>query len=373
MLLSKPLREDGRVLREARALLATGYRVTVVQWDRHEPRAPRRERVDGIVLVRVKSMLRRPAMLAIPAWWRAAGIAGHRVHVADPVNVVHAHDLDTLPAGVRLSKALRVPLVFDAHELYPRMVGYALGRAAGELASRLERRLVRQVQLLVTVSSDMQAHYQGLVRAAVPVVVVANWPDLGPKPPPWPSGPFTVAYAGLLDRYRFLPQAIGALADLPGTRLVLAGRREGRYDEVEAASRGAPHVQFLGTLPPDRIVPLYASAHAVLCLLDPAHPHFKLAPATKLFEAMAAGRPVIGTKDSTTGEFAIEHGIGIAVPFSADGLRQGIAALLADPGAAQAMGARGRALAEARFAWPVQAARLVAAYDRLVGSGAPLA
>ncbi len=182
MLLSNPCVNDSRVLREARALAAAGYKVRIVatQAEGVPPaqdrdgfrilRVPSEPRLSGAVrrlLVRLsalrpraapagraepgaaggperesvlgqeawvaaagdapdRALLRDPRAAAIRSWlrlhqtlaWWRFGRAAWEVVRREPADVYVAHDLDTLPLGVLAKSRLGGRLVYDSHELY---------------------------------------------------------------------------------------------------------------------------------------------------------------------------------------------------------------------------------------------------------------
>jgi hypothetical protein len=59
-------------------------------------------------------------------WWRA----WHELRRARP-DVVHAHDLDTLPVGYAYSRLSGARLIYDAHEYYAGMVRANVGGRVG--------------------------------------------------------------------------------------------------------------------------------------------------------------------------------------------------------------------------------------------------
>jgi glycosyltransferase involved in cell wall biosynthesis len=116
MLLSNAFIPDPRVAREAQALVRAGHQVTIVCWDR-EGTLPASETVDGYRVERVQSVptvhgLGARQALYIPRFWLAAI---RKVHAFEP-DVIHCHDLDTLPAGWWLKGRTGEKLAYDAHE-----------------------------------------------------------------------------------------------------------------------------------------------------------------------------------------------------------------------------------------------------------------
>ena len=76
-------------------------------------------------------------------------------------------------------------------------------------------------------------------------------------------------------------------------------------------------------------------------------------------EANACGRPVVASRSGGVPEAVAEGESGLLVPpDDPAATAAAIVRILADPALAARLAERGRARAEARFAWPLQAARL---------------
>src|SRR5438128_2210103 len=117
MLLDNPCSPDWRVQREAGALRDGGAEVFILCWDREGSAAPHEVR-DGATIERLHTPSRRG--VGVRQIWPLAQFyrrAATRATVLAP-SVVHVHDLPLLPLGVYLARRLRVPLVYDAHEIY---------------------------------------------------------------------------------------------------------------------------------------------------------------------------------------------------------------------------------------------------------------
>src|SRR6266508_2701407 len=114
MFVSNDVVHDPRVLKEGRALIRVGHDVTVVGWDRSGA-LPEEDERDGIQIQRVRTSgsmrLLWKDLFRNPSWWRRAAQVAREIRY----DVIHCHDLDTLPIGVRLKRATGRPLVYDAH------------------------------------------------------------------------------------------------------------------------------------------------------------------------------------------------------------------------------------------------------------------
>jgi glycosyltransferase involved in cell wall biosynthesis len=100
----------------------------------------------------------------------------------------------------------------------------------------------------------------------------------------------------------------------------------------------------------------------VLCMFDPSSPLHRIGSPNKLYEAMAAGRPLIASAGTYVGDFVQAHGVGIVAPHDIEGLRKAALHLRDHPNEARAMGKRGRTLARSIYNWPKQAEHLLELY-----------
>src|SRR2546427_4480904 len=221
MFVSNDVVHDTRVLKEARALIGAGHEVTAIGWDRGGT-LPAIDEVDGLRVhrVRTKGALRILAsdVLRNPVWWRSAEKLARGLEF----DVLHCHDLDTLPIGVRLKRAMSKPLVYDCHEVFGYMIEGNVPRIVVDYAFRMERRLAPAADRVISVTDAVKEYIDGVTRKSS--VVLRNVQDLAaPDYRPPPSPPFTLLYIGTLHESRFILPAIEVVAGMPGVRLVIGG------------------------------------------------------------------------------------------------------------------------------------------------------
>lgn len=127
---------------------------------------------------------------------------------------------------------------------------------------------------------------------------------------------------------------------VPSARLALVGRRP--HPEVaRLASR--PGVTVTGEV--DDVVPWLRRAAVMVCPMWTG-----TGVKNKLLEAMACARPCVGTPLALQGIDA-RPGTDVVVGHDADGIADGVVALLRDPDRAAALGRAGRALVEREHSW----------------------
>ena len=85
---------------------------------------------------------------------------------------------------------------------------------------------------------------------------------------------------------------------------------------------------------------------------------------------MSAGLPVVASDLPLWRELVESVGCGLLVdPLSPAAISEAIRWLLEHPEEAEAMGKRGQDAVRARYNWNIEAGKLLAMYDNLIGSG----
>ena len=184
-------------------------------------------------------------------------------------------------------------------------------------------------------------------------------------PGPWPELPVVGMVSGASPG-RGIEALVAACrllrADLPKLRLwfALAGTTDsGRAYLLELVeSLAAEPWITIEAVPYPEIGPRLA-ATSVLVIPHPADPYWDAVLPIKMFDYLAAGRPVVATPRSATASLLV----GCAAGVVADGdepsqLADAIGRLLEDDGLSRRMGAAGRTAAETTYDWSVIGRRL---------------
>jgi glycosyltransferase involved in cell wall biosynthesis len=165
------------------------------------------------------------------------------------------------------------------------------------------------------------------------------------------NGDCLALYAGLHGLAQGLDQVLGAahqIAEEGGCRFVFIGEgpeKQALKDKAEELR--LTNTLFLDSLPSAEMPPLVASADIILVTLKLFIPG---AVPSKLYEAMAAGRPVVLVADGEAAEIVRDNNAGIVVrPGDINGLAQAIRRLRDQPALRRELGENGRKAAEDRF------------------------
>ncbi len=375
---------DGRAHRIAAGLAARGHDVTVIA--RAAPGLPTESRDPGGYVIR-RAGGAIPAELGTP--WRQLrqlqAIVGQRAAasglIPDSPGVIHAMGLMGLPVGLAIRSAMGGRLVYDARDLYPDAGNLARMPAFVRwLVGRIERRWALRADRVFTVNDALA----GLLRTRLgcdPPVVVMNASDPRPagsaRPHRFherlqldPSVP-VVLYQGGFSPGRGIEELVEAMSHVPTAHLVLLGygrlvaELQHRVDRSPAANR----ISILPAVAPAELLDWVASADVVAIPIQGGTLNHRLATPNKLFEALAAGVPVVASDLPGMAPIVHELDAGVLVdPSSPTSIAAGIQTLLeAGPDERAQRQIRLQAAAAGRFGWQAQFATLLTEYGRLTG------
>lgn len=268
-------------------------------------------------------------------------------------------------SGLALARLKRAPLVLEIRDLWPDSI-VAVGALPAESAvirglQVLERYLYRHADLVVSVTRSFVPHLRA--GGAQRVEVVTNGADVGmfgaPRDPEADkarfglSGRFVASFVGTLGMAHGLETVLDAAERLRDDRrflfwLVGEGARRGAL-ETDARRRGLGNVRFEGQVPRAEIPAVLGASDAALVLLKP-EPLFETVLPSKMFEAMAAGTPVVLGVQGESADVLRECRAGIAIP-PGDGsaLAGALRTIAADPAGAAEFGRCGKRAIVERF------------------------
>lgn len=157
---------------------------------------------------------------------------------------------------------------------------------------------------------------------------------------------FVVLYAGahgLSNDLEVVLRSAQILKDEPHIRFVLVGDGKEKPRLIrQAEEMGLTNVTFMPPVAKKEIGEILSGADACLAILKPLE-WYKTTYPNKVFDYMAAGKPVVLAIDGVIREVIESHQAGIAVPpGNPQALAQAVQSLAADPSKARTMGQAGR-------------------------------
>ncbi len=263
-----------------------------------------------------------------------------------------------------LARLKGAPFLLEIRDLWPEFA-IAVGVLRNPLLIRaslwLERFLYRHADRMVVNSPGYLEHVTA--RGARRVDLIPNGADPAMFDPSQDGAAFraqhglqdrfVVLYAGAHGMSNDLGVALEAARQLSGDeriRFVLVGAGKEKASLVEKARElGLDNVLFLPPVAKSQMAEALAAADACLAILKPLDAYKTTYP-NKVFDYMAAGRPVLLAIDGVIRQVVADAGAGLFVPpGDPTALAQAVRCLASDPQAARRMGAAGRACIEQKF------------------------
>jgi glycosyltransferase involved in cell wall biosynthesis len=253
------------------------------------------------------------------------------------------------------------------HEVNGRVddIGVSYRRLAGVMRV-LAWAQVKQYRLataLIAVTPGLAGWLREIAGEHTQIAIIPNGADSAVFRPSEEGGasadpPYVLFFGGLVT-WHGVDTMLAAIDDPAWPshmRLAVAGHGPKLETVIEASKRN-PRVRSLGYLGKAELASLAARAHAILCPIERhgSRDAGGVAP-LKLFEGMAAGRPVIASDLPFQAELVKQHDCGLIFP-AADpkALAAAVAALASDPQRADEMGQRGRKAVETAYDWRFRA------------------
>ena len=333
MMVANEVTHDSRVLREAETLQHLGFQVCILGMMR-KGNAPAREERFGIEIFRCRKW-------KVSSW--LGGKDGGIWEISDKIleafqylifsrraeaDIMHAHDLDTLPFAFLAARRCRAKLVYDSHELYteqwpedslPPFSAFFL-----PILKSLEAFLIRRADAAITVNESIAQELASRY-SIPPPLVLRNCAPMCSRD----SSAFSLR--GLLS----LPQRDRIV--LHTGSFSFLGRALKELVLAFGKLRGGIHLVFLGEGPMEKVLKDLVRGQGlegVVHFLRPVAPHHLIATMreadlaaimmkaegslnnlyslpNKLFEAIAAGLPVIASDLPEISQIVRTYEIGV--------------------------------------------------------------
>jgi glycosyltransferase involved in cell wall biosynthesis len=290
------------------------------------------------------------------------GLASGRADVV----VVSSPTFFSIGAGWLLARLKRARLVVEVRDLWPAIfteLGVLTNRRLIRLLERLELAAYAAADTVIVVSDGFRANLIGRGVPAGKVHTIRNGVcpgEFDPNARPDPRlrarlgadlDDCLVLYAGTHGISQGLTSVAEAAAALAGQPIRFAFVGEGADKQRlsdRVAELGLRNVTMLPGVPHEQVPALLAAADICLVPLRDV-PLFSAFIPSKLFECLAAGRPVVGAVAGEAAQILREAGAQVVPPGDSAALADAIEPLAADPPRRAAMGRQGRCYVEKYF------------------------
>jgi glycosyltransferase involved in cell wall biosynthesis len=366
-LAARPLRAGGSVAHTEgvlRALMARGHDVSFASTGEVDGVPPE------IVRSRLPALLRGnvPTEIAelLSGVWQ--GVRLRRLPAPSGF-IYQRYSLNNL-AGVLLSRRWRVPLVLEANCAEAKFREDFSRLRYPRLAYACERLILRRADLIAAISDNAAADLLARgapgnrVRVVPNGVSVERFARAEPQELPFGSDAFVVCFVGLFYPWhgaRFLAEAFARLYREHGdARLLLVGDGEEMPMVRSLLERkGAIAAACFTGMVSRAQAPRFMAAADVL-VSPHANVHRFVGSPIKLFEYMAAGKPIVATRVAQLEEVLVDEETALLVaPEDPTAMATALERLYLDRALGQRLGASAAAAAAAMHSWDVRLAALL--------------
>lgn len=371
---------DVRLMREANALVAAGFAVTVID---AESKRVGSEEVNGIHIKHIV-MPRWFVSTRFKPWFlvKATGAFLRSIPylLQTPAHIYHAYNELSLPACCLVAWLRRKPVIFEAYELLlsdPAVKRWPLLRA---LAIRVLRWMLSDGVVIITPSpgaiQPLRELYQVpdiVVLRNVPVYRTVAKTDRLQMHLGLPSGTRIALYQGIFQGNRRLDILVRAARFLEqGNVIVLMGQdlegTRGALENLIAEEGVSDKIKLLPPVPYEELLDWTASAELGLILFSPDYSlNIRYCLPNKFFEYLMAGLPVLSSSLDILQEIISTHDVGQVVSSLApEDVGTAINALLADRAALARMSQNALRVAQEEFNWDKEKLALIDLYQQVL-------
>lgn len=285
------------------------------------------------------------------------------------------------PSAWLIAALKRKPFLLEIRDLWPLFaveVGVLKNKLFIRMSEWLEKFLYRRAKVCVVNSPGYVQHVSN--RGGRRVELVPNGSDPMMFHPEDHGedfrkkhgfeGKFIVAYAGahgMSNDLGVVLQAANQLRDHENIHFLFVGDGKEKANlQLEAKTLDLKNVTFLPPVVKNDMHVVFSAVDATLAILKPIDVYKTTYP-NKVFDGMAAGRPVVLAIDGVSRAVIEEHHAGVFTPpGDAESLAQTVISLAKDPENAKEMGMNGRKAVQEHYNRLLQAEKLMHIMTQLV-------
>ena len=320
--------------------------------------------------------LRGQRWFPLRSGWLFYRAACHLVDQLEGIDAILVRNLKLAEAVLALPK--HPPVIFETHEVFARV--FAEDRPQPGWKDRRKLAALRRREAHVYARSDgIAALTQWLLDdlreeygVNTPGAVVPDGVDLAAAAATVPkagwSNPPELLYLGSLHPWKGVECLLAALPMISNANLTIAGGPPARIAQLEQQAitlQIAGRVRFLGHVEPQRRFQIIADADVCLLPLTDTSIGSRYTSPLKLFEYMAAGKPIVAADVPALRSVICDGVDGILAPVNDPAqLAHAVTQLLNNPASAKAIG-KAAHVSAARYTWTARAEILKALFTQL--------
>ena len=208
-------------------------------------------------------------------------------------NLIISNDLDTLPIAAELKKKKSVPLIFDAHEFYPKQFEQNIEWVKKEqyLINYICFKYIKTADAVFTVSEGLVSEFKNVFNVNPVLITNANSYKKEIKPSPVSREKIRLVHHGGAIRYRNIERMI-KVAELLGSNylfdLYLLPIQKKYIEELKEIANNVKNVSIKPAIEVNELVNVINQYDIGLYILEPVNFNHLNALPNKLFEFIQA-------------------------------------------------------------------------------------
>lgn len=363
---ANPVRPDSRVEKEVEALVAHGFNVTVLAWDRSENYPIRKEALnDSLTAVdtyRIGIKAQFGSGIKNLKNLAKFQIAIRQFLRKNTFDVVHACDFDTAFTAFHTINHKCTKFVYDIFDYYAH--AFAIPPFLKGWVITNDRRIINGSDLTIICTEQRKEQIKG--SSPKKLLVIHNSPpavEVDEKIEGL-NDTVRIAYFGILAEGRLIKELIDTVAHDSRFELHIGGFGLLENYVIEMANAYGS-IKFYGKVPYRKVLEIEAKCDIMTAIYDPAVKNHLYAAPNKFYEALMLGKPVIMVKDTGMSEIVERNSFGMTIEYSKNGLQKGLDRVLVILKDKEKIRARMKDLYRDQYSWEEMSNRLITAYEAL--------
>lgn len=369
LLRSNPVQPDPPVEKMADALLEMGMQVTILGWDRTQ-------KENSCNSEKFLSGTARVVRFGIPAaygarWATLSSFLRFEWSIflwllknRKDYDMVHAFDLDTGFAAWVISGLFRKKLIYHVLDAYADTHFFS-DSLVKRLVYKAEMAVINSAEVTLICSEERKAQMQH--SSPKRLEIIHNTPsnaventteqfELGTS-----DAEVKIAYVGTQCSGRGIDKLIDAVVQDRRFELHIGGY--GPLDDmIRNAAQQCDRIHFYGKLPYAKTLSLERQCDLMVALYDPIIPNHRYCAPNKLYEALMLGKPLLMCEHTGWDTLFREEQIGVLIPFSQEGITQGLSKLYEVKESWPIMAENGMRLYKEKYSWEIMKQRIQKIY-----------
>jgi glycosyltransferase involved in cell wall biosynthesis len=357
---------DSRATKEIKALLEAGYKVTVIGWDRTGIAEENCKKVFNydkqwlsfdFFSLNIRSERGIKNSTKFLSWLK---YVYRTLKEIQPLDAVHACNLDGGYAAYMFCKRYRCKLIYDIYDYY--IDSHSIPGLLIDFIEKCEIKVINYADCTIICTEERKEQISK--SSPKKLIVLHNSPEVVMDTQS-EEEVYDYSYCGSLTDRRLICEIVEKYSEHTDLKFCFAGN--GKYSQnVFKIGELFDSFSFKDAIPYNEVLEIELKTKVLSAIYEPTIRNHRLCAPNKFYESLALGKPVIVCRGTGIDEVVERNQIGIVIDYDADQFYDALIVLCQDYGKRNDMGKRARQLYEKQYNWNIMKHRLVETYNSLI-------